>query len=641
MMKSSCLSGTNTITRLSWDKMFEHLLRIITNKGELTMEQKRLVNVLAAMVVLLGVSATVFGDKIKLSEKHDGQTVITKVGDEIVLRLSGNPTTGYQWMLDDIAGKSVTPDGIIEYEPIDSDKRVGAGGFFIARFNAVKTARTAFKLVYLRPWEKDKEPAEVFLVTLDVKKAISRPVKEVEAKYLTHSNGKMEGKRSIGGSGHGVIFETPQGNQKLIAIQVFASRYGTPKAPDENFHVYLLDADGKKVITSFKYPYSRIKRGKMKWYLLKISPTRVPKKFLVALSFNPKKTKGIYLGFTNTDTVTYSRIGLPGKGFTMVNKPLEWMVRAFFQAPDAAVVKAKAAPQVIYTYPLAMSNNVDPAMKKIVVKFDRPMKPKSFSWTGGGESFPKVVGTPFYNKKLNVCTLPVKLEPGCVYWVGVNSPSYKNFQTKDSIPADRYIILFATKNADGTPTEIPPELINKAKKINSGAPLTAVQVDGEASRKLTAKGWKLWKQNKFFEAEKLFTQALKKDPKNADAWNGLGWSNMNQGKRFDARFDFNKCLAIDPKNPGALNGLGWIAKGQGKTDDAITFWKRAIASNSNATAALNGLASTSMEQKNYEQATQYYLMWLKVEPNNETAKAGLEKAREERRENKAATSNPS
>ena len=213
----------------------------------------------------------------------------------------------------------------------------------------------------------------------------------------------------------------------------------------------------------------------MKWYILKIPPTRVPQKFLVALSFNPTKTKGVYLGYTKTDTPSFSRVGLPGKGFTTVPQPIEWMVRVFFEAPDAEVVKIKKAPQVIFTSPSAMSNNVDPETDKIVVKFNQPMMPKSFSWTGGGESFPKVTGTPFYDTKLTTCTLPVRLEPGHVYWVGVNSPNHKYFQTKDKIPADRYVILFATKNKDGTPTAIPPELIKKAKKINARVPLRGLR----------------------------------------------------------------------------------------------------------------------------------------------------------------------
>ena len=58
-------------------------------------------------------------------------------------------------------------------------------------------------------------------------------------------------------------------------------------------------------------------------------------------------------------------------------------------------------------------------------------------------------------------------QPGKVYWVGINSPSYKNFQTQMWVPAKRHVILFATKDKDGKPTPIPPEKLLKATAINS------------------------------------------------------------------------------------------------------------------------------------------------------------------------------
>ena len=47
--------------------------------------------------------------------------------------------------------------------------------------------------------------------------------------------------------------------------------------------------------------------------------------------------------------------------------------------------------------------------------------------------------------------MPVKLQPGKVYWVGINSPSHKNFKTPDRVPANWYVILFATAGPDRPP----------------------------------------------------------------------------------------------------------------------------------------------------------------------------------------------
>jgi len=128
---------------------------------------------------------------------------------------------------------------------------------------------------------------------------------------------------------------------------------------------------------------------------------------------------------------------------------------------------AKGAPIVISTNPQACANDVTPSLGTITVTFDQPMTDKSWSWTGGGETYPKTTGQPSYDQKRITCSLPVKLEPGKVYWVGINSPRYQNFKSADGVPAKRYVILFATMDQNGKPTAIPDDLLVKAKEINS------------------------------------------------------------------------------------------------------------------------------------------------------------------------------
>lgn len=124
-------------------------------------------------------------------------------------------------------------------------------------------------------------------------------------------------------------------------------------------------------------------------------------------------------------------------------------------------------PIVVRTTPTAFADDVDPKLDKITVTFDKPMMDGSWSWTGGGETYPKVTGKIHYDDLKRTCTLPVKLQPGKVYWVGINSPSHKNFKTPARKPARWYAILFATKSADGKPTPIPQKMLRRAKQINS------------------------------------------------------------------------------------------------------------------------------------------------------------------------------
>jgi hypothetical protein len=153
------------------------------------------------------------------------------------------------------------------------------------------------------------------------------------------------------------------------------------------------------------------------------------------------------------------------------------------EIPEEMATKAKKinedsatpAPVVVKTIPAALANSVSANLAKVTVTFDQPMLDKSWSWTGGGDTYPKITGQISYDAPRTTCTLPVKLEPGKVYWIGINSPSYQNFQSPTHKPAGRYVILFATVGTDGKPTPIPEEMLNQAKAINdvSGSPAAA------------------------------------------------------------------------------------------------------------------------------------------------------------------------
>ncbi len=124
-------------------------------------------------------------------------------------------------------------------------------------------------------------------------------------------------------------------------------------------------------------------------------------------------------------------------------------------------------PVVVETLPQTLQNNVNPDTTEISVTFDQPMMNFSWSWVGGGENYPETTGKPKYDKERKSCTLPVKLKPNHWYWIGINSEYYVYFQTEKHVPAKPYVILFATADEHGNPTEIPTEYIEEAKRINS------------------------------------------------------------------------------------------------------------------------------------------------------------------------------
>jgi RNA polymerase sigma-70 factor (ECF subfamily) len=146
---------------------------------------------------------------------------------------------------------------------------------------------------------------------------------------LAIDDGTSAGKKSIAGSGHAVVFESPGDGATLTAVKIFGSRYGTPQPPAEDFHVWLCDADGKE-LKSFTFPYKLFLRGDPRWVTLKLpEPAALPKageKFIVCIGFNPQQTKGVYVHY-DKHADGDCRSGLPGQMNDAFGQG-DWMIRA-------------------------------------------------------------------------------------------------------------------------------------------------------------------------------------------------------------------------------------------------------------------------------------------------------------------------
>ena len=145
--------------------------------------------------------------------------------------------------------------------------------------------------------------------------------------------------------------------------------------------------------------------------------------------------------------------------------------------------EAGRAPTVARTVPPALANDVDPALSAISVTFDQEMQGGSWAWVQPkSDQFPETTGKPSFDLERRTCTLPVKLEPGRIYQVGINGTSHPGFKS-ESGSAKPYLILFATRSADGEPTRrglrkagpsgwptrLPADLVLRVRSIN-GAP---------------------------------------------------------------------------------------------------------------------------------------------------------------------------
>ena len=107
-----------------------------------------------------------------------------------------------------------------------------------------------------------------------------------------------------------------------------------------------------------------------------------------------------------------------------------------------------APPRIVGTTPAIGATDVDPAITEITVTFNCDMNTGGMSWTGGGPEFPTVPeGKKPYWKDKRTCVLPVKLETAHLYRVGINAPSFRNFQSAQGAPVNPTAIYFTTKGA--------------------------------------------------------------------------------------------------------------------------------------------------------------------------------------------------
>ncbi len=123
-------------------------------------------------------------------------------------------------------------------------------------------------------------------------------------------------------------------------------------------------------------------------------------------------------------------------------------------------------PVVIKTTPTTYADDVSANLNQLSVTFNQVMIEVNFSWVTWDGPFPETTGKPFFDSTKRTCTLPVKLEPGKAYIVGINIGRFNSFQSHDGVTARPYALVFATKGTDGKPTPIPQDLLNRAKQVN-------------------------------------------------------------------------------------------------------------------------------------------------------------------------------
>jgi hypothetical protein len=104
------------------------------------------------------------------------------------------------------------------------------------------------------------------------------------------------------------------------------------------------------------------------------------------------------------------------------------------------------SPRVVSLVPANGAQDVDPGLEAIVVTFDRPMKPGRMAvMSFEADKFPKMPGKAAYDGTRTVLTIPVTLEPGREYVLGLNGEGFLVIQDDQGNPLVPFVIKFRTR----------------------------------------------------------------------------------------------------------------------------------------------------------------------------------------------------
>src|SRR5437879_3527529 len=142
---------------------------------------------------------------------------------------------------------------------------------------------------------------------------------------------------------------------------------------------------------------------------------------------------------------------------------------------------------------------------------------------------------------------------------------------------------------------------NVSERLAKALPFAGVSESYNFERNYLSLGFVFFERGYLEQEGLFFQQALKDDPKSAEAFYGLGSTYLQQQKSNEARECFQRVLQLHASYPGtvpnAWNNLGILAAREGNTDLAIQQFQRALQIDPEQSVALQNLGSTHRHKK--------------------------------------------
>lgn len=127
----------------------------------------RRVMLLVSLALSLALTLAACDRGVRVDDEDYGTTVKVASGETLIVRLGSNRTTGYGWRVRDLPD-CLAQDGEPEYESKGAPGMMGAPGEETWRFTAGDAGEGALVLEYVRSWEEEQPPANLYEINVVV-----------------------------------------------------------------------------------------------------------------------------------------------------------------------------------------------------------------------------------------------------------------------------------------------------------------------------------------------------------------------------------------------------------------------------------------------------------------------------------------
>lgn len=138
-----------------------------------------ILSLLTTLGIISQVSATAKNppskSEITINDSNNHKQINLEKGKILMIKLSANPSTGYNWQIIKNDPQKLKPLGDSVFEPLPTAagesqvKLVGSPENQVFRFLAQKSGSTQLKLQYSRPWEKNIPPIKTYQITVKIR----------------------------------------------------------------------------------------------------------------------------------------------------------------------------------------------------------------------------------------------------------------------------------------------------------------------------------------------------------------------------------------------------------------------------------------------------------------------------------------